>query len=62
MTYTSSTLEKRQFFGYWRWIHIRICEHCHKETKILGGNTKKSPDLPPGAIICPHCNNGKVKF
>ena len=62
MSYTSSTLEKRQFWGYWRWVHIRTCEHCQKETRILGGDTRRSPSLPPGAIYCPHCETGLVKF
>ena len=46
-------MEKKQFFGHWRWVHVRKCNNGH-ETRILGGDTRRRPDLPPGAIIC-HC-------
>ena len=58
MSYAPSTLKKQQFFGYWRWIHIRECQKCNKKTRILGGDTRRPPDLPPGAIYCPHCDKG----
>jgi len=51
-TTKNSTLGKRQFFGYWRWVHIRKCATCGLEVKLLGNDTRMRPSLPPGAIIC----------
>lgn len=48
-------LEKQQFFGYWRWVHIRICKGCNKEIRVLGNDTRMRPSLGPGAIRCSHC-------
>lgn len=49
-------MQKQQFFGHWRWVHIRICQNCKNTVRILGNDTRMRPDLPPGAISCPHCN------
>jgi len=57
-----NSLYKQQFFGYWRWVHIRQCPECGKSTKILGNDTRRLPMLPPGAIYCPHCNIGTLSF
>lgn len=45
-------LEKRQFWGHWRWVHRLTCGSCGKVTKLLGNDTRRGPSLPPGAIIC----------
>ena len=55
--YTGSTLSKRQFFGHWRWVHLRICSNCGHEVRILGNDTRRKPELPPGAIRCPKCEH-----
>ena len=47
-------LEKKRFFARWRWVHIRFCKNGH-EARILGGDTRRKPGLPPGAIRCPVC-------
>lgn len=61
--YNSPTLEKRQFFAHWRWVHIRECEENKHQVKILGGDTRRPPNLPSGAIYCPHKDcNSLVKF
>ena len=60
--YTSPTLDKKQFFGYWRWVHIRTCKNCGKDVRILGGDTRRPPNLPPGGIRCPHCQIRLVGF
>jgi hypothetical protein len=51
---TKATLEKRQFFGHWRWIHKRPCS-CGYVMRILGGDTRREPSLPPGAVVCVKC-------
>ena len=53
-------MEKRQFFGYWRWVHVRTCKNNHS-VRILGNDTRRSPSLPPGAIRCPVCEE-QVNF
>lgn len=56
--YTTSkkTLYKtRAGFGVWRWVHVRYCPNCGKETHILGVNSTMRPQLGIGAI---RCNNG----
>ena len=55
----AGTLEKRQFYGHWRWVHIRYCGNDHVN-RILGNDTRRRPGLPPGAIKC-YCGS-LVKF
>ena len=50
-----NSLYKEQFFGHWRWVHIRTCKNGH-ETRILGNDTRRIPTLPPGAIKCSQCD------
>lgn len=53
-------LQKRQFYGYWRWVFIKVCGYCKAEIKILANDTREKPSLPKGAIICPHCKIYKI--
>ena len=55
-TTIKKTLYKRQFFGYWRWVHVRVCANCATEVHILGVDTRLRPSLPPGGIKCSKCD------
>jgi len=45
-------LEKSQRFGYWVWIIKRKCNNCGKEYRISAGDTRRTPQLGVGAIMC----------
>ncbi len=45
-------LEKRQFYGYWRWVHLLTCAACGVTVRLLGNDTRRKPSLSPGAIVC----------
>jgi len=43
-------------WGRWRWVHIRKCQKCGHEHRILGNDSRLRPSLPPGAIKCAVCD------
>jgi len=44
-------MEKQQFFGHWRWVHVLTCPNGHV-MRLLGGDTRRRPQLFPGAVRC----------
>jgi hypothetical protein len=49
-------MEKSRRFGYWVWIVNRTCRDCGAEHRMVAGDTRRAPSLPPGAIRCYNCD------
>lgn len=43
---------KVRAWGRWEWVVYRYCAGCGREIKLRAGDTRRRPNLGPGAILC----------